>query len=281
MKRRSAKISGRQKTRKASNVPVFRVLPEGFPLYASKHRDIGSLILEYTRENQKRTGEMCLLDNLSWFADLKQAVQYVGNKTRIFRWKAKVPIKLLSIIPQNKKYFERLFQQTPKAKFYTLNIIPSRMSEEYLSHPYFSMTLNEQALFLFQFAFGYLPLEEQADFIELLYDLIKSDAIDIRGRRGGSIMPNVTTLRHYYQTGEDKYRSYPLNRVSFYEIDRMAVLNLCMTSKHKNIFDGIFVPKQKSFWFSNTEKDRPMDLLEYAFFRPHEKLLFEGELKKN
>ena len=54
---------------------------------------------------------MCLLDNLTWFADLKQAVQYVGNKTRIFKWKAKHPIKLLSVVPRNKKYFERLFHQ--------------------------------------------------------------------------------------------------------------------------------------------------------------------------
>jgi hypothetical protein len=233
---------------------------------------------------------MCLLDNLTWFADLKQAVQYVGNKTRIFKWKAKHPIKLLSVSPQNKNYFERLFHQTPRAKFYTLNVVPSKIPEEHLSHPYFSMKSNEQALFLFQFAFGYLPLEEQADFIDLIHDLIKADAVDLRGRKGGSIMPNVTTLRKYYQTGEDKYsdedklkrasyRHYPLNRVSFYEVDRMAALNLCMVVRNP-VFDGIFVPQQKSFWFSNTEKERPMDLLEYAFFRPHEKLTFEGELEK-
>jgi hypothetical protein len=234
---------------------------------------------------------MCLLDNLTWFADLKQAVQYVGNKTRIFKWKAKHPIKLLSVVPRNKKYFERLFHQTPKAKFYTLNVDPSKIPEEHLSHPYFSMKSNEQALFLFQFAFGYLSLDNQAEFIELIHDLIQEEALDLRGRKGGSIMPNVTTLRKYYQTGDEEYRSYPLNRISFYEVDRMAVLNLCMVSladgsarnkvtKGRQVFDGLFVPQQKSFWFSNTEKERPMDLLEYAFFRPHEKLSFEGELKK-
>ena len=274
-----SRTRSRKTSRTRENGPVLCVLSKGFPLYASKHRDIGSLILDYTRDNQNRTGEMCLLDNLTWFADLKQAVQYVGNKTRIFKWKAKHPIKLLSVSPKNKKYFERLFRQTPRAKFYTLNVIPSKIPEEHLSHPYFSMKSNEQALFLFQFAFGYLKIDEQAEFIELIHDLINAEAVDLRGRKGGSIMPNVTTLRKYYQTGEDKYRNYPLNRVSFYEVDRMAVLNLCMVARNP-VFDGIFVPQQKSFWFSNTEKERPMDLLEYAFFRPHEKLTFEGELEK-
>jgi hypothetical protein len=260
-----------------NNAPVLRVLPKGFPLYAAKDSTLGPKILDYTRDNHLRTGKMCLLDNLTWFADLEQAKQYNKKKgSSIFQWKTKDSIKLVSISPENKTYFNRIFHDTLESNFNTLIIDPSKIPEEHLSHPYVSMKSKEQALFLFQFAFGYLPLYDQATFIKFLYDLIQKGAVELLGRKGGSILPGLKTFIDYYRTGDKKHRNYPLNRISFYEIDRMAVLNLCMLSDIDQL-EGIFVPQQNSFWFSNTEKEETMDLLEYALFRPYEKLTFVGE----
>ncbi len=66
-----------------------------------------------------------------------------------------------------------------------------------------------------------------------------------------------------------------MNRLSFYEVDRISVMNLCIATP-KSTFDGMFYPSQNSFWYSGAQ-GRPMDMLEYALFQPHEKLRFEGE----
>lgn len=115
------------------------------------------------------------------------------------------------------------------------------------NHPYLTMTENEKAWFEFQFAFGYITLKQQYDFLQLIYYLLENDFINLTTREGTSIIKKIKRKMLYYHlflrilhySHKQKY-----NRLSFYSFDKHAVMNLCKILSHNknenNIISGLY-----------------------------------------
>ena len=71
-------------------------------------------------------------------------------------------------------------------------------------------------------------------------------------RDGKSILNKLFIKLHYYQLSHLFANKTKYNRLSFYDLDRHAVLNVCklVKAKKKNIA-GLYQENTKSFWFPN------------------------------
>jgi len=81
-------------------LPSCKVLPKGYPLYASKSYE-GSSILEYNKKEELKYNDKCLMQNSSWFGDLNVAKSYKNKDTKIYKWKLIQNTKLLNIKLKN------------------------------------------------------------------------------------------------------------------------------------------------------------------------------------
>ena len=263
------------KTRKIYSIkPSFRVLKKGYPLYASKQYE-GSTILEYNKNEEIKYRDKCLMQNSSWFGDLIVAKSYKTKDTHIYRWKTKKVTKLLNINSQNESFIDNIFK-TSKAKLIpTINLTKEQINKIKYEHSYLNMSTNEKALYEFKFCFGFIKVNEQYEFMKLIEYLIENKFIEIKRRDGGSILKKLKIKINYYRISSFLDKKEKNNRLSFYEFDKHAIMNLCkiVNNKKYNI-SGVYQKNNKSFWFPNFIVYK-MDIQEYILFNPQDNLVYD------
>ena len=265
----------KNKTRKIYSIkPSIKVLKTGFPLYASKKYE-GSTILEYNKKQEIKYHNKCLMQNSSWFADLNVAKNYKTPDRHIYRWKTKKVTKLLNINSQNESFIDNIFK-TSKAKLIpTINLTKEQINKIKYEHSYLNMSTNEKALYEFKFCFGFIKVNEQYEFMKLIEYLIENKFIEIKRRDGGSILKKLKIKIVYYNVASLLDKKEKNNRLSFYDFDKHAIMNLCKIVNNKTYnISGVYQKNNKSFWFPDLIVYK-MDIQEYILFDPQDNLVYE------
>ena len=253
--------------------PSLRKLEINFPLYASKKYD-GEKLLEYKKEAELKTNDHCLLENSSWFGDLGVAKSYKKDNTRIYKWKIKTVTYLFKINQENEEFIDNIFKNT-KLKLKTSISINKDENKIKYEHEYLNMSPNERALYEFKFAFGYLTLKEQYEFLELIKYLIVKKYININTRDGKSILKKIEFKINYYKVSHLFKQKEKYNRISIYNFDKYAIMNFCkLVNNNKYRISGIYQKNDTSFWFPDLIVYK-MNIQEYIFFNPHRNLEYD------
>jgi hypothetical protein len=278
MKSKRNKIS-KNKTRKniknIKNIPSLKILKIGYPLYASKSYE-GSTILKYNKEQEEKYHDKCLMVNSSWFGDLEVAKSYKTKDNHIYRWQTINKTNLLKINLENEKFINDIFTQTTIKLIPTISINKSKITKIRYEHPYLKMTPNEKALFEFNFCFGFISVKEQYEFMKFIIYLIENKITDIKRRDGKSILDKLKIKINYYKITSLLNKKDKLNRLSFYDFDKHAIMNLCKIINEKNMnISGVYQKNDTSFWFPDLIVYK-MDIQEYILFNPQDDLVFDN-----
>ena len=259
--------------------PSYNILKPGHHLYASKSFE-GSTILEYNKSEEVKYHDKCLIQNMSWFGNLKVAKSYKTKDTHIYRWKAKKLIKLLYINKSSSKFVDHIFKTTHISLVPTINISESNLKKVKYDHPYLKMSINERALYEFKFCFGFITVKEQYEFMLLIKYLIQNKITDIKRRNGKSILNKLKLKIDYYIVKQLLGNKKPLlNRLSFYDFDKHTVMNLCkLTNNDIYKIDGIYQKNDTSFWFPDLIVYK-MDIQEYILFDPQNNLIYDKKIE--
>ena len=274
MKTKRNKLVKNKTIKKNSIKPSFRILKKGYPLYASKQYE-GSTILEYNRNEELKYHDKCLMENSSWFGDLVVAKSYKTKDTHIYRWKAKKITKLLNIDNHNEKFIDNIFKNSKIKLKPTISLTKVQLDKIEYDHPYLNMSPNEKALYEFKFCFGFITVEEQYEFMNLVKYLIENNFTDIKRRDGKSILKKLKLKIGYYKAGSLLGKKEKFNRLSFYDFDKHAIMNLCKLVNNKiyNI-SGVYQKNDTSFWFPDFIVYK-MDIQEYILFDPQDNLVYD------
>jgi hypothetical protein len=252
-------------------------------LYASKKIN-GKDLLDYTKNNQVLNKSPCIMNNMSWFGSYKVAKSYQTHETHLYQWKIKQKTLLLTTNPQNKHFFKSLFLNNTKVK-----LVPAiELSREDIKklnknsdfsnsnlYPYVNMSLNERAYYEFCFVFGYISIQEQYEFMKFLKYLLEKKIITMKTRSGQSILKKLFIKINYYRLSHLFHSKKNNNRLSFYDLDKHAVLNVCKLVKANRIpISGIYQGNNDSFWFPNLVIYK-MNIEETILFQPHENLIYD------
>ena len=268
-----------KKTRKNVNPkiikPYLKILSKGYPLYASKSFE-ASTILEYNKKQEDKYRDKCLIENSSWFSNLKVAKSYKTKDTRIYKWRANKRINLLNINFKNDSFIDNLFLKTNLKLIPTIQLKDVKNTYE---HPYLKMTPNEKALYEFKFCFGFITVKEQYEFMKFVEYLIENKITDIKRRNGKSILNKLIIKIRYYELSESFNKKEKMNRISFYDFDKHAIMNFCKVVHKNNIdIEGVFQRNEKSFWFPNLIIYK-MDIQEYILFGPQDCLVYDKKIE--
>ncbi len=281
--RRKTRRKTKKNTTKKNNYllkPSIKILKPGYSLYASK-KSYGDKILEHTKEEEKKYNDSCLFGNMSWFGDLEQAKSYKTKYQNIYKWEIKKPTNLLIMNKQNEKFFQHYFNNTKLTLSTLINLTDKQIikakkmiEDENIKCPYFNLSQNEKAFFEFKFAYGYINVEEQYQFMKLIKLLITNKFMDIKMREGTSILNKLNTKINYYYylnktTTKDMY-----NRLSIYLFDKYALNNLCKIIPSHFKISGVLQVNTKSFWFPNLVVYK-MNIKEYVLYNPHQNLVYD------
>jgi hypothetical protein len=270
-------ITKRNKTKKnktRKRRPSLKILKIGYPLYAAKSYE-GSTILEYNKEEEQKYHDKCLMTNSSWFGDLEVAKSYKTSNNHIYKWTTKNRTNLLRINLENEKYIDNIFSQTKYKLIPTIHLKNKDLSEIKYKHPYLEMTTNQKALFEFNFCFGFINVHEQYEFMKFIQYLIENKFTDIKRRDGKSILTKLKIKIEYYEIGSLFGKKEKLNRLSFYDFDKHAIMNLCKIIHTNNInISGVYQKNDKSFWFPDLLIYK-MNIQEYILFNPQDNLAFD------
>jgi len=261
------------------------ILKEKYPLYASKKYD-GDKLLEFKKQAEIESKDDCLLNNSSWFGTYNVAKSYQTKETKLYKFQFKKITKLIKITKENEKIFERFFENskvelTPCLNFdeNLISKIKNKLDKLGSDIPTFFISLsnNQKALFEFKFAFGYISLREQYDFLRLLKFLLEEKFIEINTRQNDSILKKIILKINYYRATNIFSKQNKLNRISIYLFDKYAVSNLCSTLPKKDGIQGIYQPNADSFWFPNFVLYK-MNIEEFILFNPHKNLVYVKEM---
>lgn len=255
--------------------PSFKILHVGYPLYASKKYK-GDELLEYQKQAEIKAHDSCLLDNSSWFGDYDVAKSYKTSETKLYEWKTKKITKLLNINKENELYFKNTFLNTKMKLVPTINLSDTQIKQITYDHPYINMSNNEKAYYEFCFAFGYITLAEQVDFMKLIKYLIDNKYITMLTREGKSVVTKMKLKISYYLLNKLFTKKKKYNRLSFYHLDKHAIMNLCKIVS--NEVAGVYQKNAKSFWFPDLVVYK-MNIQEYILFNPHHNLIYDKEIK--
>jgi hypothetical protein len=262
------------KTRKRVSKPMFITLNKNYKLYGAKSYD-GESILKYNSKLEKETKNKCFKNNIMWLGDIKVAKQYKTKNNEIYVWKCKKKCKLLDIKKNIVSSVKSLFLKNKKKMLVSLEI-PKKSDINY-EHVYLNMNNNEKAYYEFCFAFGFLSLQEQYDFMLFIQYLIKNKILYIKRRDGkNSIYSKLLMKISYYKTIHllNKQINNYENRLSFYAFDQNILSNLCVLFNNK--IHGVYYKDRKSIWFPQILNYR-MNLKEIILFRPHTILNYIGK----
>ena len=254
--------------------PSLKILNIGYPLYASKQYE-GSTILEYNRNEEVKYHDKCLMQNSSWFGDLNVAKSYKTQNTHIYKWKVNKITNLLNINNLNKTFVNSIFTKTKLQLTPTINLTNAQFNKIEYIHPYLNMSPNEKALYEFKFCFGFITVEEQYQFMKFVKYLIENNLLEIKTRKGESILKKMRIKLGYYKITSLLKKKKKLNRLSFYSFDKHAIMNLCkiVNNKQYNI-SGVYQKNDTSFWFPNLLVYK-MNIQEYILFNPHHNLVYD------
>jgi hypothetical protein len=263
-----------KKMQSLSFKPSLKILKKGYPLYASKQYE-GSTILEYNKSEEMKYNDKCLMQNSSWFGDLNVAKSYKTKDTHIYRWTAKKVTKLLNIDNHNEKFIDDIFKSSKTKLIPTISLTKAQLDKIDFDHPYLNMSTNEKALYEFKFCFGFITVEEQYEFMNLIKYLIENKFIEIKMREGGSILKKIKIKTNYYKVASLLGKKEKFNRLSFYDFDKHAIMNLCkiVNNKKYNI-SGVYQKNDTSFWFPDFIVYK-MDIQEYILFDPQDNLVYD------
>ena len=268
------KSNKNNKTRKNKLNPSLKLLALGYPLYASKKYK-GDELLEYQKKAEQKSHDSCLLDNSSWFGDYDVAKSYETKETKLYKWKTKKMTKLLNINIKNKDYFKNLFLHTKSKLIPTIYLAEKQIKLIKYDHPYIKMTANEKAYYEFCFAFGYIDVKEQVEFMKLIKYLIENNYITMLTREGKSVVNKMNIKINYYQLNHFSVKDNQLNRLSFYHLDKHAMMNLCKCVSKE--ISGVYQKNTNSFWFPDFIVYK-MNIQEYILFNPHHNLVYDKEI---
>lgn len=275
-KKNKLKLTKKNTTRKNNTniIPSLKILDKDFILYGAKNKDIGFKILDYTKANEDKKRKHCLYENISWFADIEQAKHYKGKNDLIFKWKVFKKLNLIKITTKNELFFKNLFLKTNKPINPALNIKTDYLKKINYKHPYLMMSNNEKCLFEFNFIFGYLSLKQQYEFLLLIKYLMENNFIEILSRHDTNLLPKITKKIRFYEL-YPLGKKQKLNRISLYEINKQALLNVCMMTYDKYNIDGLYQPNTNSYWYPDLIVYH-MNIEEFILFSPHTELKNEG-----
>ena len=144
-----------------------------------------------------------------------------------------------------------------------------------INTPYLDMKKNERAYFEFKFAYGYIDVEEQYQFMKLIKFLIENNFTEIHLREGTSILHKIKIKIEYYYLLNKTNSKKKYNRLSVYLFDKLALSNLCKVIPKYHKIDGVFVKNDESFWFPNLVVYKT-DIKEYVLYNPHHNLIYDG-----
>jgi hypothetical protein len=254
--------------------PSLKIINQNSFLYASKFYDNKDKLLLFTKKIKNKKTKKCILKNIKWFGNYKVAKSYKTNNTKLYRWIITQPTFLLNINLKNKKYFKYLFLNNTKAKLISAITIPNIKEIKY-THKYLNMNTNERAYYEFCFVFGYIDIEEQYEFMKFLQYLLEEKLIIMNRRNGISIINKLLLKINYYKLIHLISNHKNNNRLSFYQLDKHAVLNVCKLVKNNNIqISGLFQPNVKSIWFPDFIIYK-MNIEETILFNPKYNLKFD------
>ena len=266
------KISHTKPKPKAS----LKILPIGYSLFAAKSVD-GQALLDYTKSIEQKHSENCVLENSNWFGDYDVAKIYKTSSNKIYKWNIKVKTQLLKINKENENFFNYIFKNSTVVLTPTIQLTKDQVKKienmEY-RNPYLYMTNNEKAFYEFKFAFGYITLKEQYDFLKFVEFLIYHKFIKLDSREGKNVINKLRLKLLYYNTNVFFKRKEKYNRLSIYQFDKYSIMNLCsLVSKQYNI-TGVYQKNDTSFWFPDFIVYR-MNIKEFILFNPHHNLTYE------
>lgn len=262
------------KKTKDKNSASVRLLKKGFSLYASKKFE-GDKLLEYKRKAELESKDSCLMDNSSWFGDLDVARSYARENTNIYKWKINKPTKLLRINKENVLFLDNLFKNTKIILTPCIQLTKKQLTNIKYTHEYLNMSNNEKALYEFKFAFGYIDIKEQFEFMKLVKYLIENNYIKIDNRSGDSIVTKLNYKINYYRVSHLISSKKMNNRLSIYLFDKYAIMNFCKLLRENKInISGVYQKNDTSFWFPDFIVYK-MNIQEYILFNPHKNLTYE------
>lgn len=260
--------------------PSCKVLSKGYPLYASKSYE-GSSILEYNKKEELKYNDKCLMQNSSWFGDLEVAKSYKNKETNIYMWKIKKNTKLLNINLKNEEFINKIFENTKLELIPTISIKEDDVNKIKLDNEYLKMNNNEKALYEFKFCFGFISVTEQYEFMKFIKYLIENKFIDVKRRDGKSILSKLNIKISYFKVASLLGKKDKLNRLSFYDFDKHAIMNLCkIINKNKINISGVFQKNDTSFWFPDFIIYK-MNIQEYILFNPQDNLIYDTIIEEN
>jgi hypothetical protein len=274
----------KQNTIRKSNPSIIKLALK-YKLYGSKSYD-GKSILEHSQKLEIEKNRRCIESNLTWLGSYEVAKIYEKKETRLYEWEIKSDTRLIKINKRNEGYLKKLFNNNREGlkPLISLSYVNKKraleLAEEMnVAYSYLKMSKKDRAWYEFAFAYGYISLKEQYEFLLLLKLLLSNKLINMNMRNGESILSKIERDVYYYRTvnmlpykHKEKY-----NRISFYKLDQSALTNLCSLLP-KNI-SGVYQPNEKSFWFPNLLIYR-MNIEEYVLFNPHKNLRYVRECDK-
>jgi hypothetical protein len=288
MKTKSNRKNYMNKTKKNYKVikPLLKKLKVGYPLYAAK-KSYGSTILDYTKKEEQKYKDSCLFGNMSWFGDLEQAKSYKTNDLNIFKWSIKKPTNLIVMDKHNEEFFEFYFKNTKLVLNTAIELTDQqiRKAKKLLDNentniicPYLDMSQNDKAYYEFKFAYGYITVEEQYQFMKLVKFLIQHKLLDIKMREGTSIINKLTEKIDYYYFLGKTISNQKYNRLSIYLFDKYALNNLCKIIPSYHKISGVLQENTKSFWFPDLIVYK-MNIKEYVLYNPHHNLIYDDMIE--
>jgi hypothetical protein len=270
MKTKKNKIIKNKTIKKRIIEPSIKILKVGDSLYGAKSHS-GEEILKYTKLMSQKNKKKCIIQNISWFSNLEVAKNFskASNNTHIYKWKISKNTKLLNINKENEDFISNLFLNSTNKLRTTININKNQEKNISYEHPYINMSQNEKALYEFKFAFGFITVKEQYEFMKFIKYLIENNILDIKNRTNSSILARLILLTNYYKINivSDKNEKY--DRLSFYKIDQNAILNLCKLISNKYNIVGIYCKNINNFWIHLN-----IIPVEFALFNPHKNLTY-------
>ena len=268
--------------------PEIKIVPPNKLMYASKTHK-GDEILKHAKREEEKTHNHCVKDNITWLSNYEVAKLYKNDSNHLYKWKINKPTKLIKTTPKNESFFERVFKSSTHDLEPIINSPPSQ--QESRNHKYFKMTPNEKALYEFKFVFGYLTIEEQYEFLKLLKDV--KNTKNIKNIKNIKIKINQLVLSvaiNYYRVNllfpltktQNLQKTKKTNRISFYEMDKHVVNNLCKalqeSQQYQNV-EGLYQSsKTTSFWYPSFLK-YSKNLEEFILFNPQHELTYVGVIE--
>lgn len=273
---RKHKKINKSKTMKHRLKPHLKLLQNGYSLYAAKNHE-GDKLLEYKKNAEKESGDHCMLENSSWFGDLDVAKSYKTKNNHIYKWTIKKPTYLLKITNNNEKFIKHIFKNTRVKLVPTIKLTNKQLDKIKYEHPYLNMSDAEKALFEFEFAFGYITIKEQYEFLKFVKYLIQNKFIELDSRKGNSILSKLKLKMTYYNVASLVSKKTKYNRLSFYYFDKYAIMNLCKIVYHNKDYNisGVYQKNTNSFWFPDLLVYK-MNIQEYILFNPSHNLVYKS-----